>query len=212
MRKNNLCKLMFILIFRPLVWIFLGLSVKDRNRLPMKGPAILIANHNSHLDTIVLMSLYPIRNLFRIRPVAAEDYFLHNFCLNWFCKHVLQIIPISRIIHKKKINPLQKIEEALQEENIVIFYPEGTRGEPEKMGEFKKGIVRLAEKYPEIPIIPVFLQGLGKALPKGKNLLVPFNIKAVIGKPIQRPITNKEMAVHLYKKIELLSKDIKNVA
>ena len=210
MRKNSIRNVIFVLFFRPLVWIILGLTIKHRNRLPIKGPAILIANHNSHMDTIVLMSLYPLWSLFQVRPVAAADYFLSNRYLGWFCKRILQIIPIQRIVPKKNINPLQPAEDALHQGSILIFYPEGTRGVPEQMGEFKKGIVRLAAQYPNVPIIPIYLQGLGKVLPKGRSLLVPFNVQAVIGKPIQRHGITQDFGVFLCEQIRSLAKEIKH--
>lgn len=209
MKTNRLRDLIFILFFRPLVWIFLGLTIKHRNRLPIKGPAIIIANHNSHIDTIVLMSLYPLNSLFKIRPVAAADYFLKNRYLEWFCKRVLQIIPICRAVPKKKVHPLQTVEDALKQDSILIFYPEGTRGQPEQIGEFKKGIVRLAAKYPDVPIIPVYLQGLGKVLPKGKTLLVPFNVSAVVGKPIKKPEIGQDFCVYFRDQIRSLAEEIK---
>lgn len=210
MRKNSLQEVMFVLLFRPLVWIILGLTIQHRSRLPVKGPAIIIANHNSHMDTILLMSLYPLRSLFQVRPVAAADYFLKNRYIAWFCKRILQIIPIQRIVPKKKINPLQTAEEALQQGSILIFYPEGTRGVPERMEVFKKGIVRLAARYPDVPIIPVYLQGLGKVLPKGRSLLVPFNVQAVIGNPVQRHGNMQDFGVFLHEQIKSLAEEIKH--
>ena len=52
--------LFFALVVKPLVLIVLGINLKGREKLPLKGPAIIAANHNSHLDALVLMSLYPL--------------------------------------------------------------------------------------------------------------------------------------------------------
>lgn len=208
MMINLLRDIIFTFFFRPLVWFILGLNVKYRHRLPMQGPAILVANHNSHLDTIVLMSLYPRHIISQIRPVAAADYFLHNRYLKWFCVCILRIIPIRRIFKKNKFHdPLHKVSAALRQGAIVIYYPEGTRGEPEKMGEFKKGIMRLAERHPEIPIVPVYLKGLGKVLPKGGKLLVPFNVKAVIGNPMPYQENKKYFMDYLREQITSLAKE-----
>ena len=174
----------FALIVRPLVFLVIGLVIYHRERLPRHGPCIIAANHNSHLDTMVLMSLFPLRDLPRVRPVAAADYFLANRWLAWFSLHVIGIVPIARGGSVDRDTLFRPCREALARGDILILFPEGTRGEPEKMGALKKGIFHLASGETPCPVVPIYLYGLGKALPKGEALLVPFNIEVALGAPL----------------------------
>jgi len=166
--------LFFALFVRPAIHLLLGLNIRNQERLPQQGPAIVVANHNSHLDTPVLISLLPLRLLPKIRPVAAAGYFLKNRGLAWFATRIIGIIPIALGTGKPKEEVLAEAIQALQDDSILILFPEGTRGEPEQFGRFKTGVAILAEMFPQVPVVPVFLHGLGKALPRGEALLVPF--------------------------------------
>ncbi|MFO1436547.1 MAG: lysophospholipid acyltransferase family protein [Gammaproteobacteria bacterium] len=169
--KPLLRKLFVALFAWPVTRVLLGLHVRDAQRLPSCGPAIIAANHNSHLDTLTLLSLFPLRQIPMVRPVAAADYFLRNAILAWVSLNLIGVIPIARRV--RKTDPLLGCYEALQRGEILIVFPEGSRGEPEQMSELKTGIAHLAEKFPHVPVIPVFMHGLGLALPKGEALLVP---------------------------------------
>lgn len=192
--------LFFILIVKPVLLIILGMRVKGLENLPKKGPAILIANHNSHLDTLVLMNLFKLRRLRRVRPVAAADYFLKGKVRAWLSQNVMHIIPIERTASGS--DPLVPIYEALERDEIVIFYPEGSRGEPEQIQPFKKGIAKLCSKYPDVPTYPIFMKGLGRALPKGDPILVPFFCDVVIDEPTTCASAKcDDFSVFLYERI-----------
>jgi 1-acyl-sn-glycerol-3-phosphate acyltransferase len=64
---------LIVLLARPLARLLTGADVSGRERLPLKGPAIIAANHNSHLDTLLLLTIFPARALHRLRPAAAAD-------------------------------------------------------------------------------------------------------------------------------------------
>lgn len=174
--------LFFALIARPVLLLATGLRVVGRERLPTAGPAVIAANHNSHLDVIALVSLFPLRRLHRVRPVAAADHFMKPGFAGWMARTFLNIIPIDRS-GKGAAAAIAPIRAALDRGEIVIIFPEGTRGEPEKLTRFRRGTSMLAGDYPDVPFVPVYLHGLGKSLPRGEWRFVPFASEAQVGQP-----------------------------
>ena len=208
---NQLLRIAFFaLIVRPVMMIVLGTNVRRSELLPTSGPAIIVANHNSHLDVFALMNVLGLKRLPIVRPVAAADYFMTRRLRRWFATRIVGIIPIdrSKIRRENGKHPLDPISEVLQDDGIVLLFPEGTRGEPEKMDEFQSGVAHIARRHPDIPITPVFMHGLGKALPKGEALLVPFFCDMFVGKPLDSQLKKRELMNQLSSSMDELAAEL----
>lgn len=194
----NIFKFLFVLLLvKPLVHIGLGLNIINRQNLPLNGPAIVAANHNSHLDTLVLLALFPISMIHKIRPVAAADYFLKSRLSTWLSLNVLGIIPIKRTSREKdRESVFDECHRAIEQGEILLIFPEGSRGSPEIMGDIKKGIFHLVNQHEYCPVIPVVMRGLGHALPKGTAMFVPFNCDVVFG-PALNQFEGSEQFLHI---------------
>lgn len=188
--------------------LLLGIQVNHGDRLPTSGPFIVTANHNSHLDALVIISLFPSHLWPHLRPIAAADYFLGNGpLLAWFARRILQIIPVQRRHPGGKRQFLEDCSEALHRGQILILFPEGTRGEPEQFSTFHSGVACLAKRHPQVPIVPIFLHGLGRALPKGALLLVPFICQVRVGQMLHWTGHKQGLMAQLRQQLQVLAKE-----
>ena len=210
MTKERLIKILFFALFvKPIVFVILGLNIRGREKLPLEGPAILAGNHNSHLDTLVLMSLYPLSKIHKIRPVAAADYFLKNRYLAWFSQTCIGIIPLDRSGGTSKDKLFSGCYKALGEGDILIIFPEGSRGDPEKIGKIKKGLYYLVQDFQKtskttVQVSPILMHGLGGALPRGEALFVPFNCDVIIDEPLELSQTSMQYVKQISERFEYL--------
>lgn len=196
--------LLFALIIKPIVFVILGLNIRNREKLPLKGPAIIAANHNSHLDTLVLMSLYPLSIIHKIRPIAAADYFLSTKFKAWFSLKCLGIIPIDRSGNADINELFSNCHKALDNKDILIIFPEGSRGNPEQLGKIKKGLYYLVKDRKDTEITPIIMYGLGKTLPRGEALFVPFNCDVIIGDKLIKFTDSKDFLEKLLNEFKFL--------
>ncbi len=200
---KRLVKILFFgFIVKPLVLLGLGLNVRGRFGLPKVGPAVIAANHNSHLDALVLMSLYPLSRVHLVRPVAAADYFMERgWFMRWFAAYCVGIVPLNRSGDAKRGELFLGCQAALDRGEILVLFPEGSRGHPEEMGAFKKGLfLMLKERHVAgdwVGVTPVVMHGLGRALPRGEALFVPFCCDVIVGERLRVCQKSREFNIEL---------------
>ena len=200
--------LLFLFIIKPFIYLVLGVNVSGVDNLPKvdRGASIIVANHNSHIDTLILMCLFNCSQILKIHPVAAADYFCNTKFKEFIFTKLLGIIPISRKVRKAKEEELFKnINDKLRAGETIIIYPEGTRGESSELNKFKSGVAHIARMNPDIPVIPCYINGPDRILPKGETLWVPFIADVYVSEPIYYDNTStKEFTERIRKAVEEL--------
>lgn len=199
--------LFFLLFVRPFLLFFMGLRVQGREHLPRTRPFVLIANHTSHLDTLALLSLFPLRDLSGIRPVAAADYFERTRVLSWLSRTFFNILPIPRTNFTQENHPIERMKAALAEGQSLLLFPEGTRGSGDAPAHFRVGVAALAQAFPKCPLHPVYLKNLGRALPKGEFLPVPFFCEVRLGSPLHPRGEREEIVAELERAVLALREE-----
>ena len=185
--KKLILIIIYTIFWRNFLKIFIGLKYYNRNVLKKKKQFILIANHNSHMDTMAIMSSIPSRYIHRVHPIAAADFFGGSKLKEKLMRYMVNatLIPRKRAESKQEVDPIQVMSNLIEKGRSIIVYPEGSRGVPGIMTDFKKGIGYLINKHPNVDVVPVYLDGIHKTLPKGKNLILPYNCKIIFGDSIQ---------------------------
>ena len=157
------------------------LTIVGRENLPADRSFVLIANHASHLDTLCLLSALPIRRLHSTFPTAARDYFFVHAPWSLLAAVFVNALPFDR--HFAPWECLSVCAHLLQTPgNVVVLFPEGTRGGGTRPGEFKPGVALLAAGR-DIPVVPCHLAGTHAALPKGAWFPRPRAVRLTIGRP-----------------------------
>lgn len=151
---------------------------------PSPAQRIYFANHASHLDTLTLWAALPPPLRARTRPVAARDYWGGGGLKALIAGRGLNVVLIERQRERVEGDPLQPLYDALDAGDSLILFPEGTRNGDALPGPFKSGLYHLAQRYPRLELIAVYLDNARRCLPKGSWLPVPLICTARFGAPI----------------------------
>ena len=185
--KKILLILIYTIFWRNFLRIVIGLKYINKQTLQKKKQFILIANHNSHMDTMAIMSAIPSRYIHRVHPIAAEDFFGGSRFKELLIRYTVNatLIPRKKPESEKDPDPIAIMDTLLKKKRSIILFPEGTRGIPGVMSDFKKGLGYLVQNNPEVDVVPVYLDGLHKTLPKGRSLILPYNCKIIFFHHVQ---------------------------
>ncbi|MEZ5357326.1 MAG: lysophospholipid acyltransferase family protein [Candidatus Zixiibacteriota bacterium] len=163
---------------RLFISVFIGVS--SAPKLTDKQ-CIIAANHNSHVDIMVLFRLFPLTKINKVKTIAAKDYFSKGL-LGFMARSVFNSILVDRRASARET--MDMFTKEIEAGYSLIIFPEGTRGKPGVIKEFKSGIGKLALDFPDLPIYPVYLSGAEKTLPRGAQVPVPFNITINVLPPV----------------------------
>lgn len=170
--QSSILKLMYTGICRNFLTIFSKVHFDKQIRTELKGFSqyIIVANHTSHLDTVSLLASLPANHLYKIKSVAAEDYFGNTKIKRWLSNYFINTLLIRRKGTKEERNDaIRKMIDALDQGYSLLIYPEGSRKHGGEMKEIKSGIAHLLSSRPQIPYIPVYLKGMNSLISKSKS-------------------------------------------
>jgi 1-acyl-sn-glycerol-3-phosphate acyltransferase len=144
------------------------------------GPAIIIANHSSHFDTPVALSVLPERIRRKTAVGAAADRFYRRGKRTWWFSLFFNTFPIVRGGGSATLDYAQEL---LQRGWSVVIYPEGTRSTSGDVRQFRHGVAILALAA-KVPVVPIYTDGLRNVMPKGERVPRPAAVSVRIGAPV----------------------------
>lgn len=182
--RKYLLPIFYQWIVQPWLRFIIGVRFKNRETFDGLDQFIIVANHNSHFDTVSILAALPDIHLLDTHPVAAGDYFGSSPIKAWLTTSLINTILINRNRKGEGLSTIDVLDGELKKGKSLILFPEGTRGKPGILENFKSGIAVLLKKNPDVPFIPVYLDGFGRVLPKDSNLIIPLNCMVRFGSPL----------------------------
>lgn len=181
----------------PLGRVFAWLRVDGLDNLKaIDGPVIFAANHQSHMDTPVILSALPARLRYRVAPAMAKEFFKAHFypeqygirqrftnSLNYYLAALFfNAFPLPQREAGAR-QTLRYIGDVLQDGFSVLIFPEGKRTMDGSIDRFRPGIGMIGARL-EVPIVPVRIEGLDHVLHQTAHMARPGRVRVAFGAPL----------------------------
>lgn len=150
---------------------------------PKAEQRIYFANHQSHLDWVLIWAALPRDLRVRTRPIAAKDYWTSSPFKQWLTSEVFHAVYVNRQRTDDQ-DPLEPLVEALNQGDSLVIFPEGTRSNKGEPMAFKSGLFHLARQFPQVQLIPAWIDNVQRVMPKGEVVPVPVLCSVTFGAPI----------------------------
>ena len=150
---------------------------------PKAEQRIYFANHQSHFDWVLLWAALPRDLRGATRPIAARDYWTASPLKHWITREIFNAVYVSRERAADE-DPLEPLLEALRNGDSLVIFPEGTRGNAADPAPFKSGLYALAQAFPDVQLIPAWIDNVQRVMPKGEVVPVPILCTVTFGAPV----------------------------
>jgi 1-acyl-sn-glycerol-3-phosphate acyltransferase len=172
------------LVLLSIVRILTGAQARWYGCPPKAEQRIYFANHQSHGDLVMIWAALPDELRAITRPIAARDYWTKTRFRQWITTAVFNAVYVERE-RKDGDDPLQPLAEALEHGDSLIIFPEGTRGNAEEPQPFKAGLYNLAVRFPNVVLVPAWIDNIQRVMPKGEVVPVPILCSVTFGAPVR---------------------------
>ncbi len=177
-----LAKLMSLFLLG-LIRLLTGAQARWQGCPPKAEQRIYFANHQSHADLVLMWAALPAELRSITRPIAAKDYWTKTPFKKWITTAVFNAIYVDRVKTTDQ-DPLEPLIDALENGDSIILFPEGTRGNQDEPQNFKSGLFNLALKFPQVVLVPAWINNVQRVMPKGEVVPVPILCSVTYGAPI----------------------------
>ena len=177
--KSVLARALFLLN-RTLMRGPFRLEVEGLENLPEHGPFVVAPNHVSYLDSFAVAAALDYRLLRRTYWAGWTGAAFGN-PLTRLVSRLAQVVPIDP--ERAGVSSLAFGAAVLARGKNLVWFPEGERSPNGKLQPFKPGIGMLLNHF-RVPVVPVFISGTYRAMPRGKAIVRPAKVTVTFGKPL----------------------------